>query len=70
MGGIAWWVWCGPDAQRGGVLGDFLRRPGGGSVGGTPLVALVLGWMRAWSGGVHGSDILLGIFLFSEASGV
>ena len=43
MGAIAWWVWCSPGAWRGGVVGDALRMPGGGGVGGMLLVALVLG---------------------------
>ena len=52
------------------VVGAALRRPGGESASGIPLVALVLGWVLARWGGVYGSDILLGIFLSIEASGV
>ena len=57
---------CGVALARGGVVGAALRWPGGGSAGGMPLVAPVLVWVRAWWDGVHGSDILLGIFLSSK----
>ena len=30
MGGVAWWVLCGPGAWCGGVVGDALQWPGGG----------------------------------------
>ena len=48
-------VWPWHSTWQGGE--DFLRRPGSGECGGLPLLALVLGWMRAWWGGVHGFDI-------------
>ena len=56
-------VGCGVALGRG-VVGAALQQAGGGSAGGMPLVALVLGWVWTWWGGVHGSDILFDIFFF------
>ena len=43
MGGVAWWVWCGPSAWCGGVVGNALRLPGGGSAFGDPCAGLGMG---------------------------
>ena len=52
------WVSCGPGALHSRVARDALRWPGGGSVGGMPLVALVLG---GWG---PGGEELMGLTFY------